>query len=72
MPTHEVHVDLPTGIVLHSDVKFEIWSDEDKLGELLVSKGSIDWIPGNARTRYTMGWEKFDELMIEKGTSGPR
>jgi hypothetical protein len=31
MPTHEVHVDLPTGIVLHSDVKFEIWSDEEKL-----------------------------------------
>ena len=72
MPTHEVHVDLPTGIVLHSDVKFEIWSDEEKLGELLVSKGSIDWIPGNARTRYTLGWEKFDEMMVKDGTAGPR
>lgn len=72
MPTHEVHIDLPTGIVLRSDVKFEIWSDEDKLGELLVSKGTIDWIPGKAHTRYQMEWEKFDEVMVERGTSGPR
>ena len=72
MPTHEVHVDLPTGIVLHSDVKFEVWSDEDKLGELLVSQGTIDWIPGKAHTRYQMEWEKFDEMMIKDGTAGPR
>lgn len=72
MPTHEVHVDLPTGIVLHSDVKFEVWSDEDKLGELLISKGSIDWIPGKAHTRYHMEWEKFGETMSRYGTSGPR
>jgi hypothetical protein len=41
-------------------------------GELLISKGSIDWIPGNARTRYLMGWEKFDETMQKDGTPGPR
>jgi hypothetical protein len=72
MPTHEVHVDLPTRMVLHSDVKFEVWSDEEKLGELLVSKGSIDWIPGNARTRYSLGWEKFNEMMVKDGAAGPR
>ena len=72
MPTHEVKFDLPTGIVLHSDVKFVVWSDAEKLGELQVSQGTIDWIPGNARTRYQMEWEKFDELMVRDGTAGPR
>ena len=72
MPTHEVKFDLPTGIVLHSDVKFVVWSDAEKLGELQVSQGTIDWIPGNARTRYQMEWEKFDEIMVRDGTAGPR
>jgi hypothetical protein len=72
MPTHEVKFDLPTGIVLHSDVKFVVWSDAEKLGELQVSQGTIDWIPGNARTRYQMEWEKFDEMMVRDGAAGPR
>ena len=43
-----------------------------KLGELGVSKGSIDWLPGNGRTRYRMRWEKFDELMKADGRGTPR
>jgi hypothetical protein len=72
MPTHEVKFDLPPGMVLHSDVTFVVWSDEERLGELQVSQGSIDWIPGNARTRYHMEWEKFDEMMVQQGSAGPR
>jgi hypothetical protein len=68
MPTHEVTVDLPTGIVLHSDVKFVVRSDDERLGELQVSKGTIDWIPGSARTRYRMEWERFHEIMLEFAT----
>ena len=51
--------------VLHSDVTFAVWSDEAKLGELQVSKGSIDWLPGNGRTRYRMRWKRFNEIMKE-------
>ena len=72
MATHEVTVDIPTRMVLHTDVKFVVWSDEEKLGELQVSKGSIDWVPGKAHTRYRMQWEKFDELMVKDGTPEPR
>jgi hypothetical protein len=53
-------------------VTFVVWSDDERLGELQISQGSIDWIPGNARTRYHMEWEKFDEMMVRDGTSGPR
>jgi hypothetical protein len=71
MATHDVTVDLPTRFVLRSDVTFVVWSDDEKLGELQVSKGSIDWLPGNSRTRYRMRWERFDELM-RKGRKRPR
>jgi hypothetical protein len=72
MATHNVTIDLPTRFVLHSDVTFAGWSDEAKLGELQVSKGSIDWLPGNGRTRYRMRWEKFNDLMKEEGRAKPR
>ena len=67
MATHDVTIDLPTRFVLHSDVTFVVWSDDAKLGELQVSKGSIDWLPGNGRTRYRMRWEKFNEVMKSEG-----
>jgi hypothetical protein len=71
MANHDVTVDLPTTrFVLRSDVTFVVWSDDLKLGELQVSKGSIDWLPGNGRTRYRMRWEKFNELM-KKGRPRP-
>jgi hypothetical protein len=72
MAAHEVNVNLPTRFVLHSDVTFEVWSNDAKLGELQVSKGTIDWLPGNGRTRYRMRWERFSELMKQEGRAKPR
>jgi len=63
MATHDVTIDLPTRLVLRSDVTFVVWSNEEKLGELQVSKGSIDWLPAKGRYRFRMRWEKFNELM---------
>ncbi len=63
----------PLEFVLRSDVTFfVVWSDDLKLGELQVSKGSIDWLPGNGRTRYRMRWERFNELMKKEGRARPR
>ncbi len=67
MATHDVTVDLPTRFVLRSDVTFVVRSDDVKLGELQVSKGSIDWLPGNGRTCARMRWEKFNDLMKSAG-----
>jgi hypothetical protein len=72
MATHDVTVDLPTRLVLRSDVTFVVWSNDAKLGELQVSKGSIDWLPGNGRTRYRMRWERFSDLMTNDGRPKPR
>jgi hypothetical protein len=38
-------------------------SDGRLLGELLVSKGTIDWRPGRHHYTVRLTWEKFARLM---------
>jgi hypothetical protein len=66
MPTHEVHMEMPSSVVLHSDVRFIVWSDGQKLGELLVSKGSVAWLPANHSTEFHLGWERFGAIAREQ------
>lgn len=64
MAQHEVDMRIPTTkVVLHADVVFEVRSDGEKLGELRVSKGTIDWCPANAQNPAKLTWEQFDRLM---------
>jgi hypothetical protein len=67
MATHDIEVEIPPRLVLHKDVSFVIKSDGLKLGELRVSKGTIDWRPGNKRKVVSLTWEQFDRLMREGG-----
>ncbi len=67
MPKHDVEMSIPTTkMVLHADVVFEVRSDEEKLGDLHVSQGSIDWYPRNARQPTSLTWEQFDRLMQDR------
>jgi hypothetical protein len=63
MATHDIEIEIPPRLVLHKDVSFVIKSDGLKLGELRISKGSIDWRPGNKRKTVSLSWERFDALM---------
>jgi hypothetical protein len=68
MPVHDVDMSIPTTkVVLHADVVFEVRSDGDKLGELRVSKGTIDWVPANAKLPIRLTWEQFDRYLREHG-----
>jgi hypothetical protein len=58
--------------VLNSDIRFVVHSDGTKLGELLVSKGSVAWIPGHSPQAIHVRWEEFDELMRERRASRRR
>ena len=40
--------------------------ERKKIGELHVSKGSIEWLPSNGRYKRRMRWSKFAELMREE------
>ena len=63
MPRHEIEI--PPKVVLNSDVRFVVRSDGEKLGELLVSRGTVAWVPGHSPNPIHVGWERFDALMRE-------
>lgn len=70
MPRHDVSVAIPQKLVLSKDVEFEIKSDGQLLGNLLVSKGNIEWRPAKASVnKRRMSWEKFAALMDEQGSN---
>jgi hypothetical protein len=48
-----------------ADLVIEVTSDGAKLGELRVSRGTIDWAPKNHSYGISLTWEQFDKLMRE-------
>ena len=68
MPVHEIRMSLPRASVINSDVEIEVWSDGVKLGELHLSKGTIDWRPAHTARETRLPWEKFARLMEDYST----
>jgi hypothetical protein len=66
MPRHDIDIAIPPKIVLNSDVRFVVRSDGEKLGELLVSRGSIAWVPGHSPNPIHLDWERFDQVMRDQ------
>lgn len=65
---HEVSINLHTKLVQNKDVEIEIKKDGSKLGDLLISRGNIEWVPsGNSVNKHRMSWAKFSEFMEEHG-----
>lgn len=65
---HEVAMTLSDKFILSKDVNYEIKKDGKKLGELLISKGNIEWLPtGNHANKKRMSWVKFAEVMEIEG-----
>jgi len=62
---HEVYFTIPNRKLERSDVEFDVYMDEDKLGTLKVSKGTIVWFPANTIYGHRLGWAGFDKLMQE-------
>jgi len=68
MASHDVVMSQPADHVVRSDIKFRIKVNGEKLGELHISKGNIEWWPkGNKRNKLRLSWSKFAELFEEKG-----
>ena len=44
----------------------QVRGDGEKLGELRVSKGTLDWAPMSAKIPVRMTWEQFDRFMRER------
>ena len=67
MPKHELEITVPPKAILTSDVVITVVEDDEKLGELRVSRGSIDWRPARARGAYVLAWSRFDRVMRDNG-----
>ena len=63
MAVHRVELALPSTDIQNADVVVNVWSDDERLGELRISRGTIDWRPGHHQAIFTMEWERFDALM---------
>ena len=47
----------------NSKSKFLVYDDNGKFGELQLTRGSITWLPRNAKKGCPISWESFDTLM---------
>jgi hypothetical protein len=73
MPKHELDLNLPRSTIVNSDAEVVVHSDGVLLGRLLISKGGVDWRPGNNKKfHYSLGWEQFARLMAEEGRQATR
>lgn len=68
MATHTITVHPSKPLAVDSaDLVIVVTSSDQKLGELRISRGSIDWAPRAHAYARTLGWEEFDQLMQEHG-----
>ena len=66
---HRIEIQQAPKVVMHSDVSFIVFSDEERLGDLSISKETIDWNPARRRQLISMSWERFARLMENTGAS---
>jgi hypothetical protein len=63
MAQHDIEANLPAHRVLNTDLSVVVKSDGRRLGELRISKGSIDWRPSKHQGIVKMRWERFADFM---------
>jgi hypothetical protein len=68
MAQHEIEASLPAHRIVNTDVTVIIKSNGERLGDLLISKGSIDWRPAKHQISHRMSWEKFALFMEENAS----
>jgi len=65
---HRVTFSLPERELGRGDVEFLVRKDGSVFGKLLVSKGAIVWRRRwKSRRGKKLGWDRFAELMLERG-----
>jgi hypothetical protein len=67
MAKHDVVMSRPKDQVIRADIQFSVKVDGEKLGELHVSQGNVEWWPkGNKRNKRRLSWQKFAKLFEEE------
>jgi hypothetical protein len=64
MAKHDIEMRQTARLVGSVDVIFDVWSDEQKLGQLRLSKGGVDWWPGRSKSYYyRWSWERLADVL---------
>jgi hypothetical protein len=66
MPEHRVVVSAPARELGPVDSVYEVYADDEKLGELRISRGGIDRWPRSARLGHLLTWEQFAARMEDR------
>jgi hypothetical protein len=61
-----VHPSQPFEVV-NADLVVEVYGDDSKIGEVRISRGTVDWRPRSHRRVWSMTWEEFDAVMQTTG-----
>ena len=71
---HEVNLNLQVfGITkAGTSLDLEIFSEGEKLGQLTIGRGSINWRGGNRKSVQRIRWPDFAEWMNERAYGRPR
>lgn len=69
MAKHNVYVNLPWRELGKVDVIFDIYRDGEKLGQIDISKGDLQYYPNKRKKPIKVNWSEFDKMMrkYEKG-----
>lgn len=59
---------VPEHEIVNTDVVVAVFSDDEKLGEVRISRGTIDWVPRNHTHAFRLSWEAFDSVMRDCGS----
>ena len=49
-----------------TSIDFEIFADDEKVGTIIIGRGSITWYGRNRRKPIELSWTKFSTLMDEQ------
>ena len=72
MARHDVRFTIPERKLGNADIEFAVYSDDERLGQLSISKGAVVWRHANAKRGHLMSWSTFDRVMREQGRREPR
>ncbi len=69
---HEVHATLsiPRLVRAGSSLDLEIFADEQKLGTLIIGRGSLYWFGRRRSTSKRISWSRFADMMDELAYGG--
>jgi hypothetical protein len=63
MPKHNVFFQLPVRELGKVDANFFLYKDDEKLGQITISKGGMDYYPNKRKKPIKISWSQLDELL---------